>query len=203
EIEALISYVIHLSLRGQAEFEVTVGLLAPESEERVAVRDVRRKVLESLKAALGNWVESQKKPIQAGEYPYKEGNGTPIHAGDDLSPEDEAKLKKSVRQGHRNFYSRNPAAQASRNFGCASCHLDYGRRAQYFYDSWGTVTRPANLTLGVYRGGGRAPDPYYPLHRGINGPQQDGKEPRPPDPLGGGHLPPRAPPPAVAAEVKD
>src|SRR5262249_51828941 len=110
-----------------------------------------------------------KKPIQAGEYPYKDGNGNPIHPGDDLSPEDEAKLKKSVRQGHRNFYSRNPAAQASRNFGCASCHLDYGRRGQYFYDSWGTVTRPANLTLGVYRGGRRPIDLYYRIHGGING----------------------------------
>jgi hypothetical protein len=50
-----------------------------------------------------------------------------------------------------------------------SCHLDYGRLAKFKFDDWGTLTRPANLFTGVYRGGRRPIDLYWRLHSGING----------------------------------
>jgi mono/diheme cytochrome c family protein len=36
-------------------------------------------------------------------------------------------------------------------------------------DSWGHQARPANLTLGVYRGGGRPIDLFRRIHSGIKG----------------------------------
>jgi mono/diheme cytochrome c family protein len=52
---------------------------------------------------------------------------------------------------------------------CVQCHVDYGRQAKFKYDEWGTLVRPNNLTLGVYRGGKRPVDIYYRVHSGIPG----------------------------------
>jgi mono/diheme cytochrome c family protein len=52
---------------------------------------------------------------------------------------------------------------------CVSCHVDYGRRAKFRFDEWGTLVKPADLTRGVYRGGHRARDIYFRIHSGING----------------------------------
>src|SRR5215472_19025967 len=52
---------------------------------------------------------------------------------------------------------------------CVSCHKDFGRQATFRFDDWGTLVRPADLTRGVYRGGGRPVDIYYRIHSGING----------------------------------
>jgi hypothetical protein len=52
---------------------------------------------------------------------------------------------------------------------CVSCHIDYGRQAKFRSDGWGTLTRPNNLTLGIYRGGRRTIDIYNRVHSGING----------------------------------
>jgi len=47
--------------------------------------------------------------------------------------------------------------------------VDFGRRANFKFDSWGTLVRPANLTTGMYRGGRRPIDIYHRIHSGING----------------------------------
>ena len=36
------------------------------------------------------------------------------------------------------------------------------------YDKWGTLVRPANLTLGVYRGGRRPIDFFWRIKHGID-----------------------------------
>ena len=46
---------------------------------------------------------------------------------------------------------------------------DYGRQSLYFYDAWGTIGRPTDLTLAVYRGGRRPIDFYWRVHSGVNG----------------------------------
>jgi mono/diheme cytochrome c family protein len=43
-----------------------------------------------------------------------------------------------------------------------------------FYDDWGTIGRPADLTTGVYRGGRRPIDLYWRIHSGINGSNMPG-----------------------------
>ena len=55
------------------------------------------------------------------------------------------------------------------NASCVSCHFDFGRRANFRHDTWGTLVRPANLTAGAYRGGRRPMDIYFRIHSGING----------------------------------
>jgi hypothetical protein len=54
------------------------------------------------------------------------------------------------------------------------CHVDYGRQVPYFYDVWGTVVRPANLTEAIYRGGRRPIDLYWRIHSGVNGANMPG-----------------------------
>jgi len=55
----------------------------------------------------------------------------------------------------------------SAEFGCAACHVNYGREPQLKWDLWGTVVQPRNLTLGVYRGGRRGDDLYARVYGGI------------------------------------
>jgi mono/diheme cytochrome c family protein len=52
---------------------------------------------------------------------------------------------------------------------CAQCHLDYGRQAKWKFDEWGTLVKPRDMTLGLYRGGRRPVDIYFRVHSGING----------------------------------
>jgi mono/diheme cytochrome c family protein len=52
---------------------------------------------------------------------------------------------------------------------CVSCHTDYGRQAPYKFDEWGTMVRPNNFTIGVFRGGRRDVDIYFRIHSGIPG----------------------------------
>ena len=42
-----------------------------------------------------------------------------------------------------------------------------GRKATYRYDVWGTVVRPADLTSGAYKGGGRPEDFAARVRSGI------------------------------------
>jgi mono/diheme cytochrome c family protein len=68
----------------------------------------------------------------------------------------------SVRNGYRLFRDTSAA-------GCIGCHKDYGRQSVLFYDSWGTIGRPTDLTTGVYRGGRRPIDFYWRIDSGVNG----------------------------------
>ncbi|MBL8850445.1 MAG: c-type cytochrome [Planctomycetaceae bacterium] len=57
--------------------------------------------------------------------------------------------------------------------GCSKCHGDDGR-AQTAEDptkedAWGNITRPADLTSGMLRGGRTPTDIYRRIHGGING----------------------------------
>lgn len=83
----------------------------------------------------------------------------------DRSPE---AIAKSVKAGDELFHTQ--AAQ------CVSCHGANGlgdgldpNAPEAAKDIWGTALRPANLTLGVYRGGRRPIDLYRRVHVGIKG----------------------------------
>lgn len=155
-IEQLTSYVIHLSLRGEVEFETTRTLLKKKNnvselfellpDEEPAKETISEFVKLYLKDLLKSYQKADSKAIEPAVYP----NFT------------DAELVESVRRGFHLFSS-----SASDAFGCVSCHQDFGRQQLYQYDEWGTLVRPSNLTLSVYRGGRRPIDLYWRIKRGI------------------------------------
>jgi hypothetical protein len=150
DLNSLVSYVIHLSLRGQVEYWVMKDLLTPDAE----VGDIRQAVREKLANFTSLWVQAKRSRIRPGPYPYVV-DGKEIHPAND----EDGFLRESVQNGQKVFKAAD----------CATCHKDYGRQASYMYDDWGTIVRPANLTAGVYRGGRRPIDLYYRLYGGIDG----------------------------------
>lgn len=144
EKEELVSYVIHLSLRGECERYTMEPILDGSGLEGGSVRD---RVDELIRNSLKAWADSNAKGIEPSNYPYKEND-------DDRQA--------SVRRGYKLF--TDPRGSAS----CINCHLDFGRQAPFRYDKWGTMVRPANLTAGVYRGGRRPVDLYWRIRGGID-----------------------------------
>src|SRR5207302_10036479 len=143
QIEAMVSYVIFLSIRGQAELSALYRLAKKEAKIPEYLRGkVGGPQARSIKNITKDWAESQsaERIIQVGS--YKE----PADA-----EERTAWLRASVQRGHDLFQAN-----------CGTCHKDYGRQADYKVDiaGWGLLVRAANLTTGVYRGGPRAIDPY-------------------------------------------
>jgi mono/diheme cytochrome c family protein len=142
EIEALASYVIHLSLRGEMEYSILVAADKGELDGGVTggVKDY-------LEVIGKNWLDAQQSLIQPEMIP-------PANMTD-------AQMTESVRNGMRLFTT----GKAS----CISCHTDFGRQSAFKFDAWGTVTRPIDLTLGIYHGGRRPIDLFWRIHSGVNG----------------------------------
>jgi hypothetical protein len=147
EIEALVSYVIHLSIRGEAEFAVLKDLIHEKQEgttESEAMIDrVRGKTEEIAKL----WLEAQKTEIKPKKPPEYRTN--------------EERLE-SVRRGYYLY-------QDTKKTPCAGCHLNYGRDAPFKYDTWGTIVKPRNFFSNMYRGGRRPIEIYWRIAGGING----------------------------------
>lgn len=158
ELEALTSYVIHLSIRGEVEYTVQKTLLKPNSQvanlfenylpdEEVskAQENLAYFVPKYIKEIVGQYNTAESQILVPPEYPYKD-----------------SELADSIKRGHRLFSS-----QASDALGCVSCHIDYGRQSPWQYDEWGSLNRPSNLTAGIYKGGRRPIDLYWRVKRGI------------------------------------
>ena len=155
-LEQLTSYVLHLSLRGEVEFETTRTLLKKKNsvtelfellpDEEPAKETVQEFVKLYLKDLLKAYQKADAKGIEPATYPNFS----------------DAEMLESVKRGYHLFSS-----SASDAFGCVSCHQDFGRQPLYQYDDWGTLVRPSNLTLSVYRGGRRPVDLYWRIKRGI------------------------------------
>jgi mono/diheme cytochrome c family protein len=145
ELQALVSYVIHLSIRGDVEFNVMRTYLQEVGEEdfQGQVQGIRDLIVRRWTAAA-----SERNVIRPDDaYP--------------LATTGDPRQESAVR-GWQKF-------RASGGAGCIGCHQDYGRQSAYFYDSWGTIGRATDLTQGVYRGGRRPIDLYWRIHSGING----------------------------------
>lgn len=145
ELDDLAGYVMHLSIRGECEFEAiarTIGITKnPRDDDPEFSREFAEQVLaQKLLLTLGNWKRAEESPI-----PIPPEN-TPTEA-DRLT---------SAARGYRGFLGT-----------CAGCHQDFGRAEQLKFDMWGTVVQPRNLTLGVYRGGRRGEDLYCRVYGGI------------------------------------
>jgi mono/diheme cytochrome c family protein len=147
DLEQIISYVIHLSMRGEVEMTTMKTLLNKEALDGTIAENAQSLVGIFLK----QWSDSNGKVLEPTPYPYKAG--------------DEGQLQASIRRGYELF--TDPRGTAS----CIACHLDFGRQVPFRYDDWGTLVRPSNLTAGVYRGGRRPIDLYWRIRTGILGAQ--------------------------------
>ena len=151
DLEALVSYVVHLSLRGQTEFEVMRSALSAEGLDQ----SIDAAVSEFLNNEAGQWLEAQapKSLIEPGPYP---------------NVASEQEMHESVQRGY-GLFVRKEAEGNKKAAGCLGCHTDFGRQSAYKYDIWGTIVRPVDLMKGIYRGGRRPIDLYWRIYSGING----------------------------------
>lgn len=150
ELDQLITYVIHLSLRGETEYDTLKTLLdrnlGPDS---LSGKTIASHIAGRLTIYLYQWSASTQRTSAK---PGQEAKSTDPNDPDFVT---------SVRRGYSVFTGQNA--------GCISCHQDFGRQARFRFDDWGTLVRPNNLTTGTYRGGRRPIDFYYRLRCGIPG----------------------------------
>ena len=142
--EELVSYVIHLSIRGEVEMNIMKTILNNNPMEGTLAEYAQ----ELLKDFVASWSQSNQKVLKPAPYPYK--------------ADDPEELAASIGRGYELF--TDPKGAAS----CIACHVDFGRQVPFRYDEWGTLVRPANLTAGVYRGGRRPIDLYWRIRGGID-----------------------------------
>jgi mono/diheme cytochrome c family protein len=146
DLKRLAGYVTFLSLRGQVEYSVGKALLAEGGPDLDG--DVATESRAALRRFLRDWARAETDRLAPHDPAQAEGDP----AG--------AAVQESVRRGYQLFTDAGKA-------NCVSCHADFGRQAQYRYDAWGTVVRPANLTAGTYKGGKRPIDLYGRVRGGI------------------------------------
>lgn len=162
ELQELISYVIHLSIRGDVEIQVIEELLKPNNTASTpeAVAELIDKKLNgepnddpslAVSGVLELWaiVNQPGSILKPAAYPER-------YAGDKKDEE----MHSSIRRGLKLFTSVG---------GCLKCHADYGRHSKYRYDVWGTLVQPRNLTAGQFRGGRRPIDLYWRIKNGVGG----------------------------------
>jgi mono/diheme cytochrome c family protein len=142
DLEDVVSYVIHLSIRGLVEKRLLVEITGGTTFDDQAKMD--SEVHDAMKEVVGQWAESNAKTLEPAKGSYAENPSTA-----------------SIRHGYELF--SDPKGDAS----CIGCHADYGRQVNFRYDDWGTLVRPMNLTKGVYRGGRRPIDLYWRIKGGI------------------------------------
>jgi mono/diheme cytochrome c family protein len=149
DLDALVSYVIHLSLRGQVEQRVARNLLSG-----VYIEEEQPDRLTQMRAA--DWLNEARSVYQPPE-PAKPW--TQLH--------EEAKKTKWAK-GRRLFQVGQ----------CIGCHGKDGRASLLDPDvrtnaerrnAWGDLNPPRDLTLGWFRGGSRPIDIFYRIKLGISG----------------------------------
>jgi mono/diheme cytochrome c family protein len=143
DLDDLIGYVVHLSVRGETEFEVMAKAIKGDDDlpEGFTGKELEKLFASKLLTVLMNWHKAAESPV-----PVPPEN----------CPTEADRIESAVR-GSRAFLTA----------GCAGCHVNFGREPQLKYDLWGTVVQPRNLVLGVYRGGRRGEDLYARIYGGI------------------------------------
>lgn len=149
ELDDLTGYVIHLSARGEAEFDTirrVIGLLTNPRDDDPAYspRFLEQAFSRQLLQAVGDWGKAQEPEARITVPPEESAT-----EGDRID---------SALRGYRLFNTTG---------GCIGCHANYGRTDQLKFDVWGTVVQPRNLVLGVYRGGRKGEDLYARIYGGI------------------------------------
>ncbi len=137
DVRATAGYVVHLSIRGEVEAEVTKRLLSDGDD---ALDDPTAGVRESFPKVLAAWVAAQ----------------TPGDSA--LSAEPLAVPPDAIRRGHQLFLAKA---------GCAACHEKYGKADVYRYDVRGLPNRVRELSDGEYRWGKGPADLAHRIRFGI------------------------------------
>jgi mono/diheme cytochrome c family protein len=161
ELEQLVSYVMHLSIRGVAEEDTMSKLLskAPlttvDGDELPSINDFIQYSARYAVLRPGGWADASGVPTDPSQPPPNlvATPETPQTTGE---PNTDA----AIRKGFEIFNSTAGA--------CAGCHKNYGRDSYYLYDKWGTLVQPRNLTAGTLRGGRRPIDLYWRIRAGID-----------------------------------
>lgn len=140
DLEAVLDYVLVLTHRGELE---TLLALEAGGEDAVDPANVAGYVQE----IAGLWQQAAAQTVYplTREPPYTTA---------------------SIEQGKKAFLTETA--------GCFKCHGADGRgqpvsNTQEFKDSWGFQTRAADLSAGMFHGGGRSDDIYRRIFAGING----------------------------------
>ena len=148
ERDLMAEYVQFLSVRGQVEFQTLVAVLTEGESEAGTDNDPAALARDRLRLIRGDWDRAANLPPgpTAPPVPDDAARQSPEHLA-------------SVARGYELFTG---------GVGCVKCHEDFGRKATYRYDVWGTVVRPADLTLlGAWKGGSRPEDLYHRVRGGI------------------------------------
>ncbi len=142
ELNDLTSYVIHLAVRGETEF-VTLAQILDENSEDYGTSGLALGWLmnRNLVYVLYNWGVAARSAIPI----------PPEH-----TPTESDWLASAIR-----------GAKRYTEYGCGSCHQNFGREPQLKWDRWGTIVQPRNLLLGVYRGGRKGQDLYSRIYGGV------------------------------------
>jgi mono/diheme cytochrome c family protein len=177
QLDALIEYVMYLSLRGETEkvlyydaTEFTEGRLIDLEQDPSEIEKQLGLFQDALEKPLSKWEKAEKKVTKV--------------APRDPDWQNPEKLAESIKRGKELFYGAG---------NCAQCHgqLAMGNGRVTDYDDWTTeleptnaVTlaenlelgalppmylRPRNLRQGVFRGGSRPVDIYLRIVNGIDG----------------------------------
>jgi mono/diheme cytochrome c family protein len=177
EIAEVIEYVIFLSMRGQTEIAlIDAANNASESDADPVPED---QVKEAAEGVFRKWNDAQAKvvhPSIARTPPTPES----ILRGRDIFLQADCKDchgRLAVGDGS-NFVSQdvfnevvfggNPSERPAR---IAELPDDVRKLWMTTRDGWGNPIRPANLNVGVYKGGRRPIDLYWRIAKGINGAQ--------------------------------
>lgn len=198
QLNPIVSYVIHLSIRGKAEFDFISDAFDYTFDKATGFKVVAKEglepagVAEALKEYLNlnisKWIESQdpKEAIQVPAYDWNYNKKDPKQpeAGEwKIWKDQKDDAKKALIRGaiaRALFNNEKPSlpeaaeilemrGEDPKAVDCKQCHTDYGRQAKFKFDQWGTLVRPNNFTNGVFRGGRRPVDIYHRVHSGISG----------------------------------
>jgi mono/diheme cytochrome c family protein len=144
--DRLISYTIHLGVRGEVEYRMMRRLLSHQDDSD---DDLVAEMRGTLTTVLRQWAEADVATIAPAAVP------TP----DDPNLRVTAAHLDSVRRGFSLF--------TNQAIGCSSCHVDYGRQSRYLYDCWGGSVRATDLTEGAFHGGKRPIDLFQRIRGGV------------------------------------
>ena len=139
QLSAVVEYVLALTYRG--ELERQLAMFAYEDEELPDEEGLEETIDEILEA----WEDSSRKIVM------------PVTVMPPMTEE-------SVRIGHEIFLGK----------ACNKCHGKFGRggsmgNVEVGKDAWGNAGAAADLSSGMFRGGGRPVDIYRRISSGING----------------------------------
>jgi len=143
-LDALVSYVMHLSLRGQLEYRMTRFWL--EEDEKPTEKDVTKELKEILK----QWASDAK------------ASYTPTVPWEEIQREG---VKDNWAKGRELFLTKA---------GCIDCHGKNGMakveelpNIAAMKDDWGGAIKPRSFVTDPFRGGSRPIDLFYRIRLGI------------------------------------